>query len=132
MLSEQYLCEHYSVNPPALLEQIQVAQSQSTIRFPQAYVDLLLISNGLSSDGCLALHGIDALPQRNADYEVAEYLPDYFMIGDDSGGQAIVINESGEIFEVGMGVMSQDALEKSADSIADLLINHQGLTLGER
>lgn len=132
MLSEQYLCEHYSVNSPALLEQIQIAQSQSNVSFPPDYVALLLISNGLSTDGCLALHGIDALPQRNADYEVAEYLPGYFMIGDDSGGQAIVINEEGEVFEVGMGVMSLDFLEKSANSLADLLITHQGLTLGER
>jgi hypothetical protein len=132
MLTEPYLREHYSVNPPASAEHIQLAQSQSTFIFPQAYVDLLLMSNGLSSEGCLALHEIDVLPTRNADYEVAEYLPGYFMIGDDSGGQAILINENGEVFEVGMGVMSIDFLEKSAESLEDLLITQEGLTLGER
>lgn len=132
MLDQQYLYDHYSVNSPASSEQIQLAQSQSTITFPQAYIDLLLLSNGLASEGCLALHKIEALTARNADYEVAEYLPGYFMIGDDSGGQAILINENGEVFEVGMGVMSQEFIEQSAESLEDLLIHHQGLTLGER
>ena len=132
MLNEQYLREHYDVHPPASAELVQLAQSHSTVLFPPDYVALLLLSNGLSSDGCLALHDINTLPQRNTDYEVAEYLPGYFMIGDDCGGQAIVINKKGEVFEVGMGVMSLDFLEKSAESLTDLLINHQGLTLGER
>lgn len=132
MLSEDYLREHYSLNPAASPEQVQRAQAQSNVNFPDDYVALLLISNGLSSDGCLALHNIDALPQRNAEYEVADYLPGYFMIGDDSGGQAILMNEKGEIFEVGMGVMSRDFLEKSADSLTDLLITQHGLTLVER
>lgn len=132
MLNEAYLRKHYSVNPPASVGQIQLVQSQSTITFPQAYVDLLLLSNGLSSEGCLTLHPIEALPTRNTDYEVAEYLAGYFMIGDDSGGQAILINGNGEVFEVGMGVMSIDFLEKSAESLEDLLITQEGLTLGER
>lgn len=132
MLNESYLREHYTLNPPASTDQVQQAQSLSTIRFPQTYVDLLSLSNGLSSDGCLVLHEIETLPERNTDYDVAEYLPGYFMIGDDSGGQAVLINESGEIFEVGMGVMSHDFLEKSAESLEDLLIHHQGMSLGER
>lgn len=132
MLNESYLREHYTLNPPASTDQVQQSQSLSTIRFPQTYVDLLSLSNGLSSDGCLVLHEIETLPERNTDYDVAEYLPGYFMIGDDSGGQAVLINESGEIFEVGMGVMSHDFLEKSAESLEDLLIHHQGMSLGER
>lgn len=132
MLNESYLREHYTLNSPASTDQVQQAQSLATIRFPQAYMDLLSLSNGLSSDGCLVLHEIEALPERNTDYDVGEYLPGYFMIGDDSGGQAILINENGEIFEVGMGVMSQDFLEKSAESLENLLIHHQGLSLGER
>lgn len=132
MLNESYLREHYTLNPPASTDQVQQSQSLSTIRFPQTYVDLLSLSNGLSSDGCLVLHEIETLPERNTDYDVAKYLPGYFMIGDDSGGQAVLINESGEIFEVGMGVMSHDFLEKSAESLEDLLIHHQGMSLGER
>ena len=48
------------------------------------------------------------------------------------GGRAILINKGGVIFEVGMGSMSLEGLEKSAESIEDLLINHEGKTLNER
>ena len=54
------------------------------------------------------------------------------MIGDDSGGQAILINRQGEIFEVGMGSMSKEDIKKIANSIEDLLITHEGKTLNER
>lgn len=54
------------------------------------------------------------------------------MIGDDSGGQAILIDRSGALYEVGMGVMNADWLEPSAASLADLLISHAGRTLSER
>ena len=72
------------------------------------------------------------MPERNADYEVEECLPGFFMIGDDSGGQAILINRQGEIFEVGMGSMSKEDIKKIANSIEDLLITHEGKTLNER
>ena len=82
--------------------------------------------------GCLALHEIEILPERNIEYEVPRYLPGCFMIGDDSGGQAILINSSGKVFEVGMGITNPKFLERSADSLTDLLVNLKGLTLGER
>lgn len=99
MLNESYLREHYTLNSPASTDQVQQAQSLATIRFPQAYMDLLSLSNGLSSDGCLVLHEIEALPERNTDYDVGEYLPGYFMIGDDSGGQAILINKTAKFLK---------------------------------
>lgn len=70
--------------------------------------------------------------QRNHDYEVHTYLPDYYMIGDDCGGQAILIDRHGIIYEVGMGVMDAAYLEKSADTLDALLIDHAGKTLNER
>lgn len=132
MINKTYLSEHFTLNPPASQQQIDAAQSAIAFSLPKAYVDFLLICNGLTSSGGLALHEIEALPARNQDYEVPEYLADYFMIGDDSGGQAILIDAEGRIFEVGMGVMDAKFLEPSADSLEDLLVNKQGLTLGER
>lgn len=80
----------------------------------------------------LAIHEIEDMPARNLDYEVQTYLPGYFMIGDDSGGQAILLNEMGEVFEVGMGVMDLSDLQQSANSITELLGKYQGKTLNER
>ena len=93
---------------PGLISDIQ---SRVSIRFPAEYTELLLVCNGLSSSGNLALHEIEELPSRNLNYEVQVYLPGYFMIGDDSGGQAILMNDDGELFEVGMGLMTHEGLE---------------------
>ncbi|MBN3729662.1 SMI1/KNR4 family protein [Burkholderia sp. Tr-20390] len=132
MLSKEYLDKHFSLNPPATLNQVKLVQSTVEMIFPSEYVDFLLLCNGLSSSGCLALHEIEVLPERNEVYEVEKYLPNYFMIGDDGGGQAILISGEGRIFEVGMGVMSINCLKISAKSIEDLLVRRLGLTLGER
>jgi hypothetical protein len=132
MLSKQYLDKHFSLNPPATLSQVELVQSTVKMIFPSEYVDFLLLCNGLNSSGCLALHEIEILPERNEIYEIEKYLPNYFMIGDDGGGQAILINGDGVVFEVGMGVMGVKHLKISAKSIEDLLMGKLGLTLGER
>ncbi|MEN2474773.1 SMI1/KNR4 family protein [Burkholderia sp. GS2Y] len=132
MLNKADLSQHFELRIPATPSQIHISEAKAGLYFPKEYVDFLLITNGLNSTGCLALHEIEILPERNAEYEVQKYLPGYFMIGDDSGGQAILINAAGEVFEVGMGVMNPKFLEKSANSLTDLLVNLKGLTLGER
>ncbi|MDR0240582.1 MAG: SMI1/KNR4 family protein [Burkholderia sp.] len=132
MLNREKLGVYFVLNPPAAARQVDLVQSILGLIFHVDYVNFLSICNGLRSDGCLALHEIETLSARNAGYEVQKYMPDYFMIGDDGGGQAILINSSGEIFEVGMGVMNPKFLERSADSLTDLLVNLKGLTLGER
>lgn len=123
---------HFTLHPPATDTAINAAEDASSIPFPPEYRALLRLTNGLYSDGCLVLYAAEDLATRNQDYEVPTYLPDYLMIGDDSGGQAILIDRSGALYEVGMGVMDADWLEPSAASLADLLITHAGRTLSER
>lgn len=122
---------HFTLHPPATDAAINAAEDASS-PFPPEYRALLRLTNGLYSDGCLVLYATEDLATRNQDYEVPTYLPDYLMIGDDSGGQAILIDRSGALYEVGMGVMDADWLEPSAASLADLLITHAGRTLSER
>ena len=123
---------HFTLHPPATDAAINAAEDASSIHFPPEYRALLRLTNGLYSDGCLVLYAAEDLATRNQDYEVPTYLPDYLMIGDNSGGQAILIDRSGVLYEVGMGVMNADWLEPSAASLADLLISHAGRTLSER
>ncbi|WDD92268.1 SMI1/KNR4 family protein [Burkholderia sp. FERM BP-3421] len=132
MLNKANLSQLFDLKIPATPSQIHAAEAKVGLSFPKEYVDFLLIANGLNSTGRLALHEIEILPERNIEYEVKKYIPGYFMIGDDSGGQAILIDAAGEIFEVGMGVMNSKFMKRSADSLSDLLINLKGLTLGER
>jgi len=131
-MNKYELEKKFSLNPPASIDSIHEAQKNISLRLPEDYKNFLLICNGLHSSGNLAIHEIEDMPARNADYEVEDYLPGYFMIGDDSGGQAILINEAGEIFEVGMGVMDLKFAEKSANSLEELLIRYGGKTLNER
>lgn len=132
MISKSYLEENFRLNPPSTEDDVRHVQSVVNMRLPDEYKALMLIANGLYANGNLAIHELEDMPARNAEYEVSELLPGYFMIGDDSGGRALLINERGEVFEVGMGSMSEDDLEKSADSIEDLLVNKGGKTLSER
>ena len=132
MLEKNILEKMFNLNPPIDENSINNIQKDIDIIIPNEYKEFLLICNGLNFNGNLALHELEDMPQRNLDYGVQESLPDYFMIGDDSGGRAILINKGGVIFEVGMGSMSLEGLEKSAESIEDLLINNEGKTLNER
>lgn len=76
---------------------------------------------------------VEDLAQRNFDYEVPEYLPSYIMIGDDSGGGAILMKDGEDtVYEVDMGIMDETAMDKSADSLRSLLIDLEGKTLRER
>lgn len=132
MLDRKLLERVFLLNPPIDENLINDVQAKINILLPRNYKDFLLICNGLRASGNLALHELEDMPERNSDYEVFEYLPGYFMIGDDSGGRAILINEKGVIFEVGMGSMALADMEKSADSIEALLTTHAGKTLLER
>lgn len=57
---------------------------------PTEYVELLRNRNGGSTGGILSIYDVEKCVERNFDYEVPEYLPGYFMIGDDGGGTAIL------------------------------------------
>ncbi len=74
------------------------------------------------TDGNLSILGAEGVVQRNLDYEVQMYLPGFFMIGDDGGGNAILLNlDDRRIYEVGMGVMDEESMELSAGSLDELL-----------
>jgi hypothetical protein len=122
----------FFLNPPADMEAINEAQKAIPIQLPQSYKNLLLICNGLHSSGCMAIHEIEDMPARNADYEVATCMPGFFMIGDDGGGQGLLINEAGEVYEAGMGVMDPKYAHKLANSLKEFLIDLEGKTRNER
>lgn len=133
MIDVTLLRQVYDLHPPADPADIAAAQEDLGKAIPPAYAELLAISNGLSAVGGLTLLEAEDIAQRNRDYEVAEYLPDYVMIGDDSGGVAILMKHGAEtIFEVDMGVMDESDIEVSANSLEELLVDFGGKTLRER
>ncbi|GIU51863.1 hypothetical protein TUM4438_42950 [Shewanella sairae] len=57
----------------------------------------------------------------------------FVMIGDNSGGIAVLMNENDiSVYEVDMGAMDKESMEKSADSLSQLLIEYKGKTLDYR
>ena len=92
-----------------------------------SYIQFLELSNGLFGDEITLLEAED-IQQRNIDYEVQEYLPNFLMIGDNGGGIAILMdNKEQNIFAVGMGVMIEDSLEKISSSLEEFLLVKKGM-----
>lgn len=118
-------------NPPASAEAIREAETEYGGPLPAEYVALVKVANGGSTDGNLSILEVEDCVQRNVDYEVPEYLPGYFMIGDDGGGTAILLSiHDRRIYEVDMGVMDVQFLELSANSLDEFLA--LGTSLMER
>jgi hypothetical protein len=127
------LAARHVLNPPAGLDAIRAVERAEGLAIPSDYVALLQLSNGLSSGERLVLLELEALAARNRDYEVADYLPGYVMIGDDSGGFALVMRDGDPaVYEVGMGAMDRETMDISAPSLSVLLIDLGGKALGER
>lgn len=131
MLSRSVLSEKFTLYPPASRAVIEREEIEYGGSLPREYVELLQISDGMYTNGNLSILGAEGVVQRNADYEVQVYLPGYFMIGDDSGGNAILLNLGDRrIYEVGMGIMDEESMELSAESLEELLAF--GACLAER
>lgn len=122
MLSRSALSVRFTLHSPASRTVIEREEIEYGGSLPREYVELLEISDGMYTNGNLSILGAEGVVQRNVDYEVQVYLPGYFMIGDDGGGNAILLNLGDRrIYEVDMGVMDEESMKLSADSLEELL-----------
>lgn len=122
MASQHQWSPEFEWNPPASDPAIRQAECEYGGPLPAEYVALVTAHNGGIASSSLSILEVEDVVQRNADYEVSEYMPGYFMIGDDGGGTAILLNEGdGRIYEVDMGVMIESGATLSAHSLDDLL-----------
>lgn len=65
---------------------------------PLEYKQFLQITNGADFASGVVIYPAGEVYEVNGTYAVAEYLPGYLAIGDDSGGQFVVIPYAGEGF----------------------------------
>lgn len=132
-MNRHILERNYQLNRGLSDSEIVDEQSKISFGIPHSYRDFLKVSNGLYSGEELVLLEIEELESRNHDYEVQEYLPGYVMIGDNSGGTAIVMKYDEDcVYEVDMGAMDTESLKKSANSLYQLLVDFKGKTLDYR
>lgn len=131
MRSRRRLNKAFAWNPPASDAAIRQAALEHGGPLPEEYVELLRIADGGYTQGNLSILGVEDCVQRNVDYEVERYMPGHFMIGDDGGGTAILLNlRDRRIYEVDMGVMDERFAQLSANSLGELL--ELGTSLIER
>lgn len=132
-MNRDRLAALYTLNDGLDAETIRAAAASLPFRLPADYAAFLSLSNGLYSGDRLVLLELEDLAGRNRDYEIQLWLPGHVMIGDDSGGTAILMAETGAtIFESGMGDLDPAGLRVSAPSLEALLIDLGGKTLSQR
>ena len=75
MLSRVELEQLFLLDPPASSTALAAAEHQYGKPLPTDYVAFVQVSNGLNTDGNLAILEVEGVVQRNIDYEVEVYLP---------------------------------------------------------
>jgi hypothetical protein len=89
-------------------------------KLPDYYKKLLLEINGFILENGITIYSSKDLYERNQTFEVDEYAPGYLLIGDDSGGLAILINmENYALYIVDQGIMDPDEMEKISNSLEE-------------
>ncbi|WP_373817786.1 SMI1/KNR4 family protein [Glaesserella sp.] len=113
----------FELNKPADISVIQDIMKKHDCTLPNSYVEFLLISNGLYAEHFVLLE-IEEIFQRNKDYEIDFYLPEYIMIGDDNGGVAILMEfETGNIYANGLGSLLPEDLKFQSKNLEEFLLN---------
>lgn len=87
-------------------DQIVLIQNQIDLQLPVDYVSLLQFSNGLLLSNGLHIYSAEDIIERNTTYEVHEYCPEHFLIGDDSGGTGFLLSQDENnktIYSSGLG-----------------------------
>ncbi|MGC4016598.1 MAG: SMI1/KNR4 family protein [Luteolibacter sp.] len=104
---------------PAAMEVIERVEQALDCQIPYGYKEFLLASDGISIEGagrdCLRLLGCEAMLKDNAGYQVAEYVPDYLMIGNDGGDCFYFMKRNSpqdpEVFMLLAGAFFEDEIE---------------------
>lgn len=83
--------------PPADAAIVQELLIQSELNLPKDYLDYLRFSNGGDGDlgdrvGWCSLWPAEEVIQLNRDYEIQQWVPGFFCIGSDGGGEAFVFD----------------------------------------
>ena len=106
---------------PAPDDAIRRVETELSLRFPDAYVAFLQVTDGLLAHDHLSLYAVEDLVERNGTLEIQTYLPGHLAIGDDSGGRAVVIasgETTGPVYLMDTG----SALLETRDVVASSLL----------
>lgn len=95
---KKYIFE-MELNAPTSMQIFAEVESQLGIKFPQDYVDFMLLSNGcegIIGDSYLRIWPIEDIIKMNQAYEVDEYVPGLIIFGTNGGGEAFAFDKRTE------------------------------------
>lgn len=87
------------------------------IELPQCYLELIRKVNGFVEEKGIKIYGIEEIKERNETFEVEKYLPGYVAIGDDSGGNLLLMKACALSTSVFLSDCGSLFLDESNDKI---------------
>jgi len=121
-MDRKQLAKMAEIQDAATDQQIAEAENEMGVKFSEEYRRLLTYSDGLFANDIVKLYSTDEIAERNGTYEIAEYLPGYLMIGDDSGGYGIFLDAGSNpspVYLMGHGSLLLSEAIVLAPSITD-------------
>lgn len=94
-MDKQRLLARFNGNPPADAASIQQFESESGLRLPEDYRQLLRHTDGgegFVGNAYVILWRVGELLEMNRGYQVAEFAPGLLLIGSDGGGEALAFD----------------------------------------
>jgi len=61
------------------------------------------------------------IKERNETFEIQEYLKDFILIGDDSGGLGFLLDKDGKVYSCDLGFLDEDDMELQASSLGEFI-----------
>jgi hypothetical protein len=97
-------------------------------KIPEDFQQFLDNCNGLYLNNGTKLYSTSEIVERNKTFEVDKYAPGYLMIGDDSGGLAILIPKNtkdgmSNVYVVDQGVLDADYMKLVSEGLIDWIEN---------
>jgi hypothetical protein len=89
---------------------------------PEVYREVLASHGGQTFASSVQLYAPEHVVERNEVYETKIYCPGFITIGDDGGGQAVVVpvkSDACPVSVVGHGLMDPDYFREIAASLAE-------------
>lgn len=91
---------------------------------PNEYKVFMQLTDGALFDSGLMIYSAGEVYERNKTFSFFEYLPDYLSIGDDSGGQSIIIPYEGlGVYLVGHGFLDKSNFEVLGGTLEEWINN---------
>lgn len=107
------------INAPISNNQLIRLRCEHCMQLPENDALILRLANGFVLENGVVIYSSDEVVERNETFEVAKYAPNFFAIGDDSGGRSILIPFDGlGVYLVDQGSMKFDDFKMIGGALA--------------